>query len=157
MIKPILTDRKILSELCTRANYHSDYETIDNLKDTAADLKSKTGYDCAGLAAPQIGHNKRIILVNVQAKTVIMINPEIILTKGKFSLGNESCFSVLSSFKAPVRIKRWFKVKIKYCNEQGVLVEKLYKGFEARLIQHEIDHLDGKLIKSYLKWSKENE
>jgi peptide deformylase len=146
VIKPILTDKKILHEFCERGDYYAHYEIIDDLKDTAADLKSKTGLDCAGLAAPQIGHKKRIILVNVQAKTVIMINPEIIVTKGKFSLGNESCFSVPSSFTRPVRIKRWFKVKVKYTNEEGVFVEKLFKGFEARLIQHEIDHLDGKLI-----------
>jgi len=146
VIKPILTDKEILHEVCERGDYYAHYEIIDNLKDTALSLRSKTGFDCAGLAAPQIGYKKRIILVNVQAKTVIMINPEIILTKGKFSLGNESCFSVPVSFKAPIRIKRWFKIKVRYTNEQGEHVEKLFKSFEARLIQHEIDHLDGKLI-----------
>lgn len=147
MIKPIITDKKILSEVCTMAcNVKEKCEIISDLKDTAAGLKSKTGYDCAGLAAPQISHKKRIILVNVQAKTTIMVNPIIILKKGKHSLGNESCFSIPMSMKHPVRIKRWFKVKVAYWDEEGELVEKLFKSFEARLIQHEIDHLDGKMI-----------
>lgn len=147
MIKPILTDKKILHTTSKIAHNKIEIQSvIDDLKDTAADLKNKTGYNCAGLAAPQIGHLVRIILVNVQSETVIMINPEIILTKGKFSHGNESCFSVPASFTRKRRIKRWFKVKVKYKDESGETVEKLYKSFDARVIQHEIDHLDGKLI-----------
>jgi len=146
MIKPVITDKKLLHNVCDRANYCADYQTIDDLKDTANNLKQSTGYSCAGLAAPQIGHMKRIILVNVQAKTVIMINPEIIETKGKLSWGNESCFSVTSTFTRPIRIKRWFKIKVTYTNEKGELIEQKFKNFDARLIQHEIDHLDGKLI-----------
>jgi len=46
----------------------------------------------------------------------------------------------------PKRVKRFFKIKVVYWTEEGDLVEELFKGFEARLIQHEIDHLDGKLI-----------
>ena len=141
MIKPILTDRKILSQVCDAQGVTELSEIITDLKDTAATLKR-----CAGLAAPQIGHKRRVILVNVQAKTVIMNNPKITITKGKYSWGNESCFSVPNSMNTPVRIKRWFKVKVAYWNEDGEYVEKLFKAFEARLIQHEIDHLDGKLI-----------
>ena len=142
MIKPILTDKKRLSELCT--DIHSlvtAAEIIDDLRDTAATLKR-----FAGLAAPQIGYKKRVILVNVQGKLVAMINPKIIITKGKFSYGNEGCFSVPISMKRPIRVKRWFKIKVEYHNEDAMLVEKSFKSFEARLIQHEIDHLDGKLI-----------
>jgi len=142
MIRPILTDKKILSEICEESHSETEqHEVITDLKDTAATLNN-----CAGLAAPQIGHKKRIILVNVQAKTTIMVNPVIILTKGKYSWGHESCFSVPISMKHPVRIKRWFKVKVAYWNEEGNVVEKLFKGLEARLIQHEIAHLDGELI-----------
>lgn len=122
-------------------------QIIIDLKDTAADLKNSTGYGCAGLAAPQIGHMKRIILVNVQAEQLIMIDPKIINLKGKHTLGNESCFSVPSTFTQPVRVKRWFKARVSYWTEEGDFVEKLYKSFDARLIQHEMDHLDGKLIR----------
>ena len=146
MIKPIITDEKILHVVCDKADYYSDYQVIDDLNDTADDLKNSTGYSCAGLAAPQIGYMKRIILVNVQSKRVIMINPEIILTKGKFSFGNEACFSVPSSYNRPVRIKRWYKIRVRYTNEAGEIIESNYKNMDARIIQHEIDHLDGKLI-----------
>ena len=146
MIKPIITDKKILHEVCEEVRADEMREVIADLYDTAADLKRSTGYGCAGLAAPQIGHKKRVVLVNVQAKTTIMVNPEIILTKGKYSWGNESCFSVPSTFVRAIRIKRWFKIKVVYTNEDNVLISKLFKGFDARLIQHELDHLDGKLI-----------
>lgn len=147
MIKPIITEKKVLHTVCEPAV--DPIETamiINDLENTAANLKNKTGYGCAGLAAPQIGYTQRIILVNVQSKSVIMVNPEIILTKGKCSYGNESCFSVPASFTRPRRIKRWFKIKVRYEDEWGEIVENHYRNLDARIIQHEIDHLDGKLI-----------
>jgi peptide deformylase len=139
-VKPIVTDRGVLGAICDRA-YYDDIEVIQDLKDTAATL-----HNCAGLAAPQVGHQKRIILVHVQGQRTIMVNPIVLDFKGKFSLGNEGCFSVPITMTVPRRVKRWFKVRIQYINEEGDLVQELFKSFEARLIQHEIDHLDGILI-----------
>ena len=141
MIKPIITDKKLLSQISKDPHPYEADEIIKDLYDTAASLKN-----VAGLAAPQIGHFKRVILVNVQGKALIMINPEIISTKGKNAFGLESCFSVPVSMQNPKRVKRWYKVRVKYNAEDGSIKEHLFKGFEARLIQHEIDHLDGKLI-----------
>ena len=117
------------------------YRVIDDLKDTAASLKN-----CAGLAAPQIGHQVRIILVHVQGAATIMINPVIAERRGKQTYSLEGCFSIPDTIKKPVPVKRSFKVCIGYYDEFGKHVSKKYKGFEARLIQHEIDHLDGTLI-----------
>jgi len=142
MIKPILSDKKLLSEISKWVKHPCEsVEVIHDLKDTAATLNN-----CAGLAAPQIGHMLRIIYVDVQGKALIMVNPEIIETKGKNIFGNESCFSVPVSMKYPKRVKRKFKIKVKYNAESGEIVTKTFKSFEARLIQHEIDHLDGILI-----------
>jgi len=142
MIKPILTDKKLLSKVCEEIDTsYENYEVVKDLLDTARTLNN-----CAGLAAPQIGHFKRVILVNVQGKALVMINPEVISLKGKNTFGIEACFSVPSSMQHPKRVKRFFKIKVVYWTEEGDLVEELFKGFEARLIQHEIDHLEGKLI-----------
>jgi len=142
MIKPILTDKKLLSEKSAWVKHPIESDpVVQDLKDTAAKLTN-----CAGLAAPQIGHKLRIILVEVQGKATIMINPEIIETKGKENLGKEACFSVPVSIQHPKRVKRWYKVKVKYNTEEGYVLTKTFKSFEARLIQHEVDHLNGQLI-----------
>jgi len=142
MIKPILTDKKLLSEMCAWVKHPIESDpVIQDLKDTAATLDN-----CAGLAAPQIGHKLRIILVEVQGKATIMLNPEIISRKGTEGFGNESCFSVPVSMQHPKRVKRRYKVKVKYNDVEGYIVTKTFKSFEARLIQHEVDHLDGVLI-----------
>jgi len=141
MIKPILTDKKLLSEPSFTADYYSIDEVVKDLRDTAATLNK-----CAGIAAPQIGHKLRIILVNVQGAAIVMINPEYINKSGKNAFGNESCFSVPTYIKSPKRDKRFYKVHVAFTDEQGNRVTRRFKNFEARLIQHEIDHLDGKLI-----------
>ena len=142
MIKPILTDKKLLSEKSAWVKHPLQLDpVIQDLKDTAATLKN-----CAGLAAPQIGHKLKVILVNVQGKALVMVNPEIIESKGKETLGNESCFSVPVSMQHPKRVKRFYKVTVSYNTEGGDILTHTYKGFEARLIQHELDHLEGKLI-----------
>jgi peptide deformylase len=116
-------------------------DVISNLRDTAEELNN-----CAGLAAPQIGHMVRIILVNVRGRTVIMINPEIIERKGKLISQGEGCFSVPGSITKPVRVRRHNKIHVQWEDELGCTNFARFKSFEARLIQHEIDHLDGILI-----------
>jgi peptide deformylase len=116
-------------------------KVITNLRDTAATLNN-----CAGLAAPQIGHMVRIILVNVQGQLTVMINPEYLEQKGKMVGGKEGCFSRPSTIKKPVMVRRFNKITIQYEDEEGYIKVAKFKGFEARLIQHEVDHLNGILI-----------
>jgi len=142
MIKPLITDKSLLTAESAWVNSpYVSLEVGNDLRDTAATLK-----DCGGLAAPQIGHLHRVILVHVQGKAMIMVNPVILERKGKRAWGEERCFSVLSSFKWPKRVKRFFKIKVKFNAETGDITTMTFKGHESRLIQHEIDHLDGKLI-----------
>ena len=142
MIKPILTDKKILSIVSVPAEFDEYTEqVINDLKDTA----NKLG-NFAGLAAPQIDHKIRIILVNVQDVKTVMINPEYINKSGKHVSGNESCFSIPISLKKPIRVRRYYKIHIMYTDIKGNKITRRFKNFESRLIQHEIDHLNGKLI-----------
>ncbi|MFH1662170.1 MAG: peptide deformylase [Candidatus Falkowbacteria bacterium] len=108
-------------------------------------MKEKDG---AGLAAPQIGKNIRLIAVNSDNGAINMINPEITKKSWAKELGEEGCLSVPDVF---LKIKRHKKVNCKYLDINGN--EKKIKacGMLARVIQHEIDHLDGILFIDYEK------
>jgi len=103
--------------------------------------------DGVGLAAPQVGKNIRFIVVNIENKITCMINP--IITKKSWAkeFGEEGCLSVPDTFG---KVKRHKKIKCLYYDNNGkkqiISAEKL----TARIIQHEIDHLDGILFIDYL-------
>jgi peptide deformylase len=72
-----------------------------------------------------------------------MINPEYIEKKGKLKSGKEGCLSRPETILKPVSVKRYYKIKIKYTDVNGTERIAKYKNYFARVIQHEIDHLDG--------------
>lgn len=146
MIKPILTDKKVLALPCREVELPigtGDKINIENLLDTANDLGIKK---CAGLAAPQIGCVRRIIVVALLDRFEVMINPIILETKGKAVLGLEGCLSRPATIDKPIKVRRFYKIQIEYVNKFGEQVKKRFKNFEARVVQHEIDHLNGILI-----------
>ena len=96
-----------------------------------------------GLAAPQIGHSLRLFTVNIEDKIYVFINPEIkdmSLEKIPFE---EGCLSVQKIWGPVVRPK---KLTIKALSENGKPVKIRAKGLLARVIQHEMDHLNGILF-----------
>ena len=99
-----------------------------------------------GLAAPQIGISKKLIVAEVKERTIKLANPEIIKIKGTDNM-IEGCLS-LPGFS--VDIKRPYEVIAKGLNEKGQIVEVKAKGLLARVLQHETDHLQGKLIIDYM-------
>ena len=109
-----------------------------------------------GLAAPQIGQSLRIAVLEHtpgpkedQATAVplqILINPKIISRTGAQDSTTEGCLSLPG---IEVSIPRARKVKVKALNEHGEQVQFRASGFHARIIQHELDHLDGRLIVDY--------
>jgi len=141
MIKEIVTDKDKLTSVCSTVNF-VDEQVNDDLLDTANSV-FKT---CAGLAAPQIGYLLRVIVVKLAEGFVVMTNPEYIEKSGKFKGGLEGCLSRPITTAKPVNVKRYYKVKIKYTDIDGNQVVRKFKNFEARVVQHEIDHLDGILI-----------
>ncbi|MFA4871572.1 MAG: peptide deformylase [Patescibacteria group bacterium] len=100
-------------------------------------------HDGVGLAAPQIGKNIRLITVNHKDRVLAIINPKI--TKKSFlkEWGEEGCLSVPDKFG---EVKRSKSIIIEYFDEKNN--QKILKapGLLARVIQHEIDHLDGILF-----------
>jgi peptide deformylase len=107
-----------------------------------------------GLSAVQVGILERIIVIDLQSKDdtklsgqVVMINPVIAQTSQKPNLYNEGCLSFPDQF---VNITRPEKITVRYLNLESQECEVVADGLFATCIQHEIDHLDGKTIASYV-------
>jgi len=98
-----------------------------------------------GLAAPQVGINQRLFVVDVGEGPMAIINPKIIKISGKDVL-EEGCLSIP---EVNIMIKRSQKIRVQYLNENGQKKVKTCEDLMARVIQHETDHLDGKLIIDY--------
>ena len=115
----------------------------DNIKVLVEDML-ETMYDAqgVGLAAPQVGMLKRIVVIDIGEGPIILINPEIIDTKGEQD-GPEGCLSVPGKVGD---VKRPLYAKAKALNLEGEEIIVEGKELLARAICHEIDHLEGKLF-----------
>jgi len=123
---------------------------IANMNDT---LKSQKDPEGVGLAAPQVGKSLRIFVTNYKKLKKVVINPEVIKIEKTKSVSSkkskrgrqilEGCLS-LPYYYGP--IKRANKIKIKYLNEKNEEKIEEFDGFNAQIIQHEIDHLNGDLF-----------
>lgn len=119
-------------------------DKIDDRIITLLDDMAETMYhaDGVGLAAPQVGILKRVIVIDIGEGLIELINPEIIWEKGEQD-GEEGCLSI-PGYSA--RVKRPAQVKVKGLNRKGEEIEIVGKGLLARALCHEIDHLDGILF-----------
>lgn len=99
----------------------------------------------AGLAAPQVGLLKRMIVINHQGSILPMINPQIIEAK-YWSTMEEECLSLPGVTR---NIKRKDEIIIEYQDLYGIIWKRKFVQLYSHAIQHEIDHLDGKLIIDY--------
>ena len=122
---------------------------IKNMKETLLDAKG------LGLAAPQVGVSERLFIANFQYgkkvgdKFVVMplINPKIIMHSEEIELGEEGCLSLPEIY---ADVKRFSQIIVKFLDEKGKEQILELEGLNARIVQHEIDHLDGKLFVDYL-------
>jgi peptide deformylase len=109
---------------------------LDNMRDTMYANKG------VGLAAPQIGVSKRVIVIDVGEGPVELINPGIIHAEGEIT-DIEACLSVPGWVG---EVARAAAIKVAGLNREGNDVEIKAEGYAARVFQHEIDHLDGILF-----------
>lgn len=98
-----------------------------------------------GIAAPQIGINKRVIVLKFE-KYWVMVNPEIIDADMEKISYPEQCLSCLGE---EVKIPRYKSVTIEYQDMRGEIQARTFDDLKAIAIQHEIDHIQGKLIVDY--------
>lgn len=123
-------------------------EILEIVEDLKATLEFGTG---VGIAAPQIGINKRIIVIGAKKGRIkhnnveeipitAMINPTWKKLSENMEIKYEGCMSV------PIirgKVERYTDIELTYYNESGEKIVKQFNGFVARVIQHECDHLDG--------------
>lgn len=127
-----------------------DSEILDIIKKLKKTLDEVPG---VALAAPQIGILKQIIVTGYKPKKeddigvpeMTLINPKITEISSDIEELEEGCLSVMEP-EMRGQVSRAKKVKIKALNEKGKEIEVKAEGFLARILQHEIDHLNGKLF-----------
>lgn len=141
MIKRILNynneeDKKILSEKS------ENIENIDDIKDLIQDLKDTlhATKNAKGLSAIQIGVNKRVCICSWGGEELLLINPIITRSRGEQEY-LEGCLSVPGIYR---KIKRFQKVWCSYIDENGNQREVAQGGRMSDIIQHELDHFEGK-------------
>jgi peptide deformylase len=100
-----------------------------------------------GLAAPQLGILRRILVYRAgeEDEVRVLINPELVERSDETEVGTEGCLSLLGG-ELQVPVARHLRVRVAARDAGGEPVDLAAEGFEARVIQHEIDHLDGVLI-----------
>lgn len=114
-----------------------------------------------GIAAPQVGRRERITVVDVDDRPLALVNPEIVLAEGK-AKGEEGCLSIPEVYGD---VERATRVVVRALDRDGKPIEVEGAELLARCLQHEIDHLHGKLFLDYLsvlkrrsamaKWERE--
>ena len=112
-----------------------------------------------GLAANQVGILKQIVTINFEDKendkraNYILFNPSIIEYSDEKVIMEEGCLSLPEQY---ADIERPKKIVLEYIDENEKMIKKEIDGYEARILQHEIDHLSGKLFVDYLSSLKRN-
>ena len=127
----------------------------DDLRRLAKDML-ETMYDAPGigLAAPQVGVLSRLIVVDCikddtdTPRPLVMFNPEILASSDDLNVYEEGCLSIPDQFADVTRPEA---VKVAWIDENGTPREEEFDGLWATCVQHEIDHLNGKLFIDYLK------
>lgn len=121
------------------------------LRDFVADLEEtrRAGPAAVGIAAPQVGRFQRILIVDVSGRPktpnhghLVLVNPEIVHWEG-FAMGREGCLSVPDFTGNVIRATG---IRLVAQDPAGQTHEYEMTGFEARAVQHELDHLDGLLF-----------
>jgi peptide deformylase len=143
-VKPILPFGDPLLRKQAKPVTELDERTFKLLDDMAETLYAAKG---AGLAAPQVGVLRRLIVMDCGDGLIELINPEITDMEGE-QTGAEACLSFPGYYGI---VKRAMYVKVKSLNRNGEIATIEGEGYLARCIQHEIDHLNGVLFVDHVR------
>ena len=127
----------------------------DQLRALSGDML-ETMYDAPGigLAAPQIGILQRLIVMDCvkqpeeAPRPLVMFNPEVVSSSDETNVYEEGCLSLPEQF---ADVTRPAEVEVRWMDVNGAEQSEVFTGLWATCVQHEIDHLDGKLFIDYLK------
>lgn len=139
----------VLNLVCQKVDVQNiNNEILEDIEDLKESLKFTGGF---GIAGPQVGINKRIIVISIEKEkcsykdcedvpTTVMINPSWRKLSEEKESEFEGCLSVPT---IRGKVERYKQIEVTYFNENGEKIVKKVSGFTARDIQHECDHLDG--------------
>lgn len=130
-------DAPILKKVCDPVAPDDELDFLQKMKDTLH--FSGNG---VGLAAPQVGIAKRVIMLRPNRKLgiKILINPEIIEHSDVIETGDEGCLSYPG---VRIDVDRWRYVTVRYEDERRRVKTRGFIRYDARILQHELDHLNG--------------
>ena len=142
-----LLDIRVLGDPILRKDTTIVPAVTDDIRRLADDM-FETMYAAKGigLAAPQVGRTERVAVVDVEGARHVIVNPEIVMREGS-QKGEEGCLSIPDIYADVERARR---VVVKAKDREGKPIEIDATELLARCIQHEIDHLHGKLFIDYL-------
>jgi len=159
-----ILDIRVLGDPILRKPTTPVIEVSDELRRLIANMfETMYAAEGIGLAAPQVGRNDRVAVVDVDGAKYVLVNPRIVSTQGTGKeIAEEGCLSIPDIYGD---VSRLAIVTIRATDENGNEYEATGSGLLGRCFQHEIDHLDGKLFIDYLsplkrkaalsKWEKE--
>ena len=136
MEKKIVRDVLFLSQVSKAASQEDLYLAKD-LKDTLLANRET----CVGLAANMIGVQKRVIIFNLGLVPIVMFNPILLSYKGPYET-EEGCLS-LTGVRPTTRYET---ITVSYCDSKWQEQTITLTGFPAQICQHELDHLEGRII-----------
>ena len=118
---------------------------LDNLLHTAETSEEQVGIESGGISAPQVGINKKVIYIfNYDTNEFeLILNPVVQNIGDKKDIDIEGCLSVPNIEK---NVERFKKIKVKYMDRNGKVIKRRFTGLNARVVQHEDDHLNGILF-----------
>lgn len=137
MVREILTGEELFSAKAEEAK-RGDTKTAKDLLDT---LKANSDR-CVGMAANMIGVNKRIAAISAGKSYLVLINPVITAHSAESYTAEEGCLSLSGKRKT----ERYEWIRVRYYDMAFKLREQRFTGFTAQIIQHELDHFEGKII-----------
>ena len=146
-----ILDIRVLGDPVLRKITTPVEEVTDDIRSLISDMfDTMYAAEGIGLAAPQVGRTERVAVMDVEGQKFAFVNPEIIESEGP-ARGEEGCLSIPDIFG---EVPRATRVIVRALNEKGEQVEAEGTELLARCMQHEIDHLDGRLFIDYLSMLK---
>jgi len=138
---PIVTKgNSILTEPTTPVKFPLDSELHELIADMIATMNHADGI---GIAAPQVGRSERICIVKTSDGDLPLVNPQIVAHSWRKERDEEGCLSIPGTFGL---VDRYRSVTVRAMRPNGEPIHLPAKGLLARILQHEIDHLDGVLF-----------
>lgn len=155
-------DLRVLGDPILRDRTKPVTDVTDDMRALAADMfETMYAAEGIGLAAPQVGRTERVFIMDVDENPLVLINPEILEREGT-ERAEEGCLSIPEIFGD---VDRATRIVARALDVDGETFEVELAGLAARCVQHELDHLDGKLFIDYMslikrkfmarKWEKE--